>query len=220
MKKLKIIFLLVFSLTYLYSFSQGSLWMYKFAAKLRHNDWIVGGGWNVVDDDGSPFQRLFKADKDWNIPPYPSRLFCQKVIDENKGWAVELATSYNRFAKGNMINSTDLVSAGQTFFGVDAAAIYNFNKLYDVNPLLVKDKEILRPYAHMGFGYTYRAHGPYFNTASVNLGLGLYIWVYQGWGIQIQSVSKIAMAAPFIKTGANYMQHSIGVAYKFKQRTF
>ncbi|MBL7895619.1 MAG: hypothetical protein JNK50_10045 [Bacteroidia bacterium] len=216
MKNLKTLLVVAIIGLSLNSNAQFSRWWYQFSAKMRQTPWVVGGGWNVVDDDGRPFKSLFDVNKSWNIPPYPSRLFCQKVLDKEQGWSVELGVAYNRYAGGNRINNNDVISAGQMYIGVDAAAIYDFNKLYDLNALMFKDQEIFQPYAHMGLGYTYRAHGPYFHTASLNLGLGFNVWVYEGWGIQVQSVSKIALAGPFIKTGANYMQHSIGVAYKFQ----
>ena len=198
--------------------AQFSRWYYQFVAKMRQTPWIIGGGWNVVDDDGQPFKKLFDVNKAWNIPAYPTRLFGQKVLDKEKGWAIELALTYNRYASGNRINNDVITPAGQTFFGVDVAAIYDFNKLYDLNALMFGEQEIFQPYANMGLGYTYRAIGPHVHAPNINLGLGFNVWVYEGWGVQIQSVSKIGLAGQIIKTKANYMQHSIGVVYKFQPK--
>lgn len=198
--------------------AQFSRWYYQFVAQMRQTPWIAGVSWNVVDDDGRAFKSLFDVNKAWNIPGYPSRLSCQKVLDKEKGWGIELALSYNRYASGNRINNNDITSAGQTYFGVDLAAIYDFNKLYDLNALMFGEQEIFQPYAHMGLGYTYRAIGPYVHAPNVNLGLGFNVWVYEGFGVQIQSVSKIGLAGPIIKTKANYMQHSIGIVYKWQPK--
>ena len=219
MKNLKnalVVVLIVFSVGQ--SNAQFSRWYYQFSAQLRQTPWIVGGGWNIVDDDGQPFKKLFDVNKTWNLPPYPTRLFVQKVLDKEKGWAVELGLTYNRYASGNRINNDEITPSGQMFFGADVAAIYDFNKLYDLNALMFGEQEIFQPYAHMGLGYTYRAIGPYVHAPSVNLGLGFNVWVYEGWGVQIQSVSKIGLAGPIIKTKANYMQHSIGVVYKWQPK--
>lgn len=221
MKKIKIAFVALFTLVFISSSdAQFSRWYYQFMAKLRQTPWVVGGGWNVVDDDGRPFKKVFDVNKGWNIPAYPSRLFAQKVLDKEKGWGVELGLTYNRHASGNYINSTfENVSGNKMLIAVDVAAIYDFNKLYDLNALMFGEQEIFQPYAHMGFAYTYRSIGKAFappHAGLIALGLGFNVWVYQGWGIHVESVSKISMASKFPFNYGNYMQHSIGVSYKWQ----
>ena len=82
MKNLKTLLVVAIIGLSLNSNAQFSRWWYQFSAKMRQTPWVVGGGWNVVDDDGRPFKSLFDVNKSWNIPPYPSRLFFQKVLDK------------------------------------------------------------------------------------------------------------------------------------------
>lgn len=220
MKNLKTALIVAILGLSLSSNAQCSRWLYQFNAQMRQTPWIIGGGWNVIDDDGRPFKKVFDVNKGWNIPAYPSRLAVEKILDKENGWSVELGLTYNRHASGNYINSpTENVLGNRMLFAVDLAAKYDFNKLYDLNALMFGEQEVFQPFAHMGFAYTYRAIGPLFaprNAVTLNLGLGFNVWIYEGWGIQIQSLSKISMASKFPFNYGNYMQHCIGVVYKFQ----
>lgn len=202
--------------------AQFSRWYYQFVAQMRQTPWIVGVSWNVIDDDGRPFKKVFDVNKGWNIPGYPGKVSIEKVLDKEKGWSMEFAFTYNRHAGGNYINSpTEYVGGNKMIIATDLAAKYDFNKLYDLNTLMFGEKEVFQPYANMGLGYTFRSIGTVYaptSAVSLNLGLGFNVWVYEGWGIQVQSVSKIALASKIPFNYGNYMQHSIGVAYKFQPK--
>lgn len=218
MKNLKTLLVVAIIGLSLNSNAQFSRWWYQFNAQMRQTPWIIGGGWNVVHDDaGKWFKNLFNTGKAWNIPPYPSRLTCEKVLDKEQGWSIELMLAYNRYGIGNFIDEDRaFVTTQWSLFSADVMGKYDFNKLYDLNALMFKDQEIFQPYGTFGLGYTMRTMPRFPHTATFNLGLGFNAWIYEGWGIQVQSLAKFGLRAKFPFSGSNYLQHSIGVVYKFQ----
>ncbi|MGZ3883744.1 MAG: hypothetical protein ACXVPD_05980, partial [Bacteroidia bacterium] len=105
--------------------------------------------------------------------------------------------------------------------GFDLNAKYNFCDLYDFNQLLgIGDKSNKRfdLLAVHGWGYTYRSVSRGGNSATFNVGFGGNVWVYEGFGVQIQAISKFGLKGPIFKTPANYLDYSIGIIYKFKPK--
>lgn len=192
----------------------------EFTMKMKTTPWVLGIGWSVAQDDGGKwFKNLFNVDKAWNMAPYPARITCEKFLDEEKGWSIELMAAYNRYGVDNFLSDKSperLVTAQSMLLSFDLCGKYNFNKLYDLNKLMFEGKETIVPYGVFGHGYTYRELAPHNHTATLNLGLGINIYVYKGWGIQLQSMAKFGMKAKFPTSGANYLQHSISIIYKLK----
>jgi hypothetical protein len=54
------------------------------------------------------------------------------------------------------------------------------------------------------------------SAVTANIGLGFNVWVYKGWGLNVQSMAKFAINKA---TGRNYLQHSVGVVYRFNLLT-
>ena len=187
--------------------------------------WIFGLGWSAVHDDGGKwFTNLFNVNKTWNMAAYPARTSCEKIIDTARGWSAEVAFAYNRYGNGNYVNrraprSDGLVDQQAAILSFDFHAKYDFNKIYDLNTLW-GGGEYFQPFCVFGHGYTYRDLAPnhamvaHHNTITMNMGLGFNVYVYQGFGIQIQSLAKFGMKRRFPTSGSNYIQHSIGIVYK------
>lgn len=196
--------------------AQFSRWWYQFMAQMRQTKWVVGVHWNVVEDDGRPFKKIFDANRAWSIPGYPSRLTVEKYLKD--GWSVEASLTYNRYRTGKLINGNDNFGGDQTFFCFDALGKYDFNKLYNINDALFNGQQILQPYGTFGLSYTYRAFGTFKHAPNLDLGLGLNAWVYDNWGIQVQGMSKFGMIGRFFRSHANYMQYTIGVVYRLNPK--
>lgn len=168
--------------------------------------WIIGLGWNVIDDDGKPFDKLFDANNSWHVVPYPSKLSCEKVFIQ--GWSIEAAANYNQMKSGKTVNN-DVVKSTQTFISFDINGKFSFSEF-------MKNKIFFDPYLLHGFGYTYRGVGKLSHAPTANIGLGFNCWVYDDMiGIRVQSQAKFAIASPFITSSGNYLQHSLGIVYKF-----
>lgn len=198
----------------------------RFTKKMQVTPWVVGHGWNVVHDDaGKWFTNLFKADKVWNATPYPLRFTCEKWLYSksdssggHRGWSVEFMGAYNRYGVGNyLVDKTNpiLVTSQYKLFSFDLHAKYNFNKILDLNKLVSLKQEIFQPYGTFGLGYTYRTLPAHRNTVTLNVGLGFNVWIYKGWGVQVQSLAKFGLKDRFPSSGSNYLQHSVGLVYQF-----
>ncbi|MFI5206087.1 MAG: hypothetical protein ACHQVK_04035, partial [Candidatus Paceibacterales bacterium] len=132
---------------------------------LRPTPWTVGLGWNIVDDNGQKFKKIFDAGKSWNFPPFPTSLRGEK--DMTKGWSTMLNININQYKSGKLING-DVPSGSSLFMSYDLNAKYNFSQLYDFSSQLFKlPPKLLDVYMASGFGYTSR------NTLQIK-GVGTY----------------------------------------------
>jgi OOP family OmpA-OmpF porin len=164
--------------------------------------WIIQLGGNVVDDDGKPFTKVFDVKNSWNVPPYPTKLAIEKEFNYN--WNVELAFTYNTLKAGKTINN-DIYTSSGTFFSVDINGKKILTKLFRIEP-----------YLFSGFGYTIRTVSEYKSIVTLNAGFGFNIWAIDNvLGLNIQGSGKFGLSDPILKTGSNYLQHSLGIIYKF-----
>ena len=217
MKHLKIaLFALFITVALNTSKAQGisALW-YKTVGAVRNVTWTPNVGWNIVDDNGNPWKKIFDAAQSWNFPPYPTRIGIDGAY--KKGWQFGFHFTYNRYKVGKLINGDLLTSSN--FFAFDANAKCSLWELYDINPLMgLPEKSIFDIYCTGGIGFTIRNTSRVGPCATSNVGFGLNAFVYKGWGIQLEAMSKFGVASPFFKTPANYVQYTFGVVYKFKPK--
>jgi hypothetical protein len=209
----------------------GDGYMHDFIEEMKQTPWVVGHGWNIVQDDaGKWFKNLFNVDKAWNMAPYPVRFTCEKYLYSKKdstsakrGWSVEFMAAYNRYGIGNILKdktpTPELVTKEYILLSFDLHAKYNFNKLVDLNKLMGAKKEIFQPFGTFGLGYTYRTLPAHPGCGTINAGLGFNVWIYKGIGIQVQSLAKFGLEDKFPHAGSNYLQHSISIVYKIERRT-
>ncbi len=167
------------------------------------SSWIFGLGWNIVDDNGSPFKKLFDVSNAWSMRWYPAQITAEVI--GKKGWTFGGSFSYDKYKSGKTINS-QVISGSFLFFAFDGFAKYHLKEKIKMNPRF-------DPYFPMGLGYTLRFISPYNSTATFNLGFGINYWLGKNVGINIQSVAKFGLRSPIIKTGSNYLQHSFGFVF-------
>ncbi len=163
--------------------------------------WIIQAAGNVVDDDGKPFKKVFDVKNSWNLA-VPIKVSIEKELKYN--WDVELAFTYNKLNAGKIINNEVLTSPG-TFYAIDLNGKKILTRLFRIEP-----------YLFSGFGYTMRTQSGYSNTITLNAGFGFNIWIIDNvLGVNVQGSGKFGLTSPLISTGANYLQHSAGINYKF-----
>jgi hypothetical protein len=221
MKKIKTPFLIFVFLVCFYNIKAQSFgsriknsW-YKMVSTLKPTPWVIGVGWNMVADNGNPFKKDFKS-RTWQAPAYQTTFRLEKYID--KGWSAVFYFSYNKFKKGSLINSEIPAPANSDLIAFDFNAKYNFCELYDVNQKWFKFKEkVFDLYATSGIGYTIRHTLRVKDVCTFNFGFGTNIWLYKGWGVNLQAMAKFGLTGPLIKTPTNYLQASFGVIYTFKK---
>lgn len=161
--------------------------------------WMLGGGFNAVDDDGRPMNNLFNLTNGWNALPFPTTFSTEYYF--SKSLSLEFAESINSYQLGNMIDG-DTVTKARFFLSVDANVKYHFNTLY--NKIMWFD-----PYVVGGFGGTLRSKVV---VPTGNFGFGSNFWISKRVAINLQSMAKFS----FLNTGSNYLHHSLGVRILFR----
>ncbi len=163
------------------------------------SSWMFGVGYNIVDDSGDVFDKLFSVDDQWNAVAFPSRLSIGRYF--KSGLGLEAIGTYNKYKVGKIID--DNVNAVETtYLGLDARLSYDLNKI-------IGETGWFDPYVGVGVGYTDandQERGTY------NAVVGFRAWFSDRWGIDLSSSGKWAMD----KTEAtNHIQHAAGVVYQF-----
>jgi OOP family OmpA-OmpF porin len=186
----------------------------KLGVIMRQTPWTVGLGWNIVDDNGNAWKKQFDARKSWNMPFYPSWIRGEKYFD--KGWSAVINSALNQYKSGKIIN-TEINKSSSTNFSFDLNAKYDFHELYDFSTLWFKQStKVCDVYAISGFGFTARNTSKVHGCATYNIGFGVTAIIYQGWGVNLEAMSKFGLTAPFFTTPANYLQYTFGAVYRFK----
>jgi len=159
---------------------------------------MFGASWTMLDDDGSAYNPFNFSN--YHSLFYPSRAFFDKYIYQ--GWSVEVAGAYSKYNPLKMVN--DSMGINGSVFSFDAHMKYSFYKLLGSGAI--------DPYIGAGFGVTARTLDAR-NTAkafspTLNVTLGMNLWVAKNFGFQVQAAGKIGMT-DFFKT-SDYIQYTAG----------
>jgi OmpA-OmpF porin, OOP family len=167
--------------------------------------WVIGIGWNAVDDDGRAFKKIFDVPGSWNTKPYPTMLSLDRYL--NYGFTFESCASFNQYNGSKLIN-------GQYVSGLFLAL--DFNGKYNLEEVL----SIYRfdPYLVLGMGLTMRTANNSLIVPTANVLIGTNIW-FGNIGIRLQSAAKFGVKSDFIRTNTNYLQHSAFLLYRFSTTT-
>ena len=175
----------------------------------RKNDpyrWMIGLGWNVVDDDGLAFSKLLDYKNSWNYLYYPTTLSMDKYL--KKGWSFDGALSCNRYSKSKLINDSTGVK------GIFAAADASFK--YSFLPRMAHYAQWLDLYFAFGAGITYRQTMSAPLTPMVSLSLGANLWFSKSFGLRLQTAGKLGLVSDIWTSKTDYVQHTIGLVYRIK----
>jgi hypothetical protein len=166
--------------------------------------WMIGLSWSLIDDNGEPFTKLFDVSGSYNFEYFPSKLMVDRYF--RKGWSMEGLLTYNRFYSDKQINDTTGVE-GLLFSG-DVHLKYSFNRYF-------RRAKWFDPYISMGLGVTYRSVREQAITPTFNTTFGANFWFSRKWGAQVQTTGKLGLTADIYTGDADYLQHSLGVVYRF-----
>ena|GEM_PF-1274081 len=179
-------------------------------AQYTRATWTVGLGFNVTADARAG--QLFNPSDNWNIVPYPSRIWGERYI--KNGFSFELAASMNNLASNKYFEGA-LSTEARTYFAVDADFKYYINELYG------NSGGHFDPYLLWGYGLGYispndgvlqPAGYPTATTGGMyNLGIGCNGWINSSFGINLQIESKWA----FRNQLSSDVQYALGVVYRF-----
>ncbi len=162
------------------------------------SSWILGLGFNAVDDSGDVFNDLFAIDSQWNMVPYPSRLSIGRYF--KNGLGLEAIGTINKYKEGNLIDGT-IINEDISYFGVDARLTYDLNKI-------IGETAWFDPYIGVGFGYT---DANKMGRSTYNAVVGFRTWFSDRWGVDLNSSGKWGIGEGV----TNHIQHAAGVVYQF-----
>ncbi|MBP1841064.1 OmpA family protein [Formosa algae] len=160
--------------------------------------WIVGLGFNAVDDSGNVFKGVFDTDEGWNAVPYPSRISVGRYF--KSGFGLEGIFTYNKYKKGKIVDNFPLED-DVDYFAFDTRLSYDLNKI-------VGETGWFDPYAGVGLGFTNANSN---SRGTYNAIVGFRIWFSDRFGMDVNSTGKWGMNQNF----RNHKQHAIGVVYRF-----
>ncbi|MEZ4970993.1 MAG: OmpA family protein [Flavobacteriaceae bacterium] len=162
------------------------------------SSWMVGLGYNFVDDSGDMTKKLFALDEQWNAVPYPSRLSVGRYF--RNGLGIEAIGTYNKYKVGKLIDGT-INSVETDYLGIDARLSYDLNKL-------IGETAWFDPYIGIGLGYTDASNE---SRGTYNGVVGFRTWFSNALGLDFSSSGKWSMDNSL----TNHLQHSAGVVYRF-----
>lgn len=165
------------------------------------SSWMFGIGYSIIDDSGDVFDRVLDIRDSWHALPYPTRISVGKYF--KNGLGIEAIAAYTKYNDGKRVDRIDLNNKVD-FFSIDARLSYDLNKL-------VGDTRWFDPYIGLGVGYTDANN---LSRATFNGVLGFRTWFNDNWGLDINSSGKWSFDA----TATNYIQHVVGVVYKFDSK--
>ena len=186
-------------------FTLGQIYSQEEDLKLTSKDsivnssWMVGLGYNIVDDSGDAFNDFTTIKDQWNAVAFPSRISVGRYF--KSGLGLEVIGTYNKYKKGfvidGLINPDDI-----SYFGIDSRLSYDLNKI-------IGETAWFDPYVGVGLGYTDANNNP---RGTYNAVVGFRTWFSDKWGLDLNSSGKWAIG----DNGAtNHIQHGLGVVYRF-----
>ncbi|WP_445384782.1 OmpA family protein [Robiginitalea sp. IMCC44478] len=162
------------------------------------SSWVLGLGFNFVDDSGDAWGDFTTIKNQWNAVPYPSRLSLGRYFQNGLG--VELIGAYNRYTEGNTIDGIT-IDADIPYWSLDGRLSYDLNKLFG-------ETGLFDPYLGAGLGYTDANNQP---RATYNAVFGFRLWFSDRWGLDLNTSGKWS----FGNKATNHIQHAAGVVYRF-----
>jgi outer membrane protein OmpA-like peptidoglycan-associated protein len=162
------------------------------------SSWMVGLGWNFVNDTGKRFSNIATIKDQWNGVAFPSRINIGRYF--RSGIGLEAIATYNNYKKGNIIDGV-VNPEDKDYFGFDTRVSYDLNKL-------VGQTGFFDPYIGVGAGYTYAND---LGRGTYNAVIGFRTWFSDRWGLDFSSSGKWS----FGNEASNHVQHAVGAVYQF-----
>ena len=164
------------------------------------NYWMLGIGYNIVDDSGNIFDTPLRVQDNWNVLPYPSRISVGRYF--NSGLGIELIGSYNKYKEGKIIDKT-INTEEADYLAFDSRLSYDLNKI-------IGDSNFFDPYIGVGLGFVEASN---ISRTTFNATVGVRTWFTNRLGMDINAAGKWSVNKN--KTKSNHIQYGIGLVYKF-----
>ena len=173
----------------------------------QKSKWIIGTGFNGVNDDGFIDRKYFDLKNSWSIR-FQTINIDRKIFGNFYINAMFSKNLYNEGVRKDLL----IVKTPTNFTSYDLNLKYSFERFLTKNYWL-------EPYVFVGYGYTNRTSDNNYNNNithnyNKNLGLGTYVWLGNHWGVNLQASAKWSTT----KDQTNYKQNIIGVVYKVSNK--
>ena len=162
------------------------------------SSWMVGLGWNFVNDTGQRLNGITTVKDRWNAVAFPSRISIGRYF--RSGIGLEAMATYNNYKEGNLIDGS-INPENKLYFGFDTRFSYDLNKI-------VGQTGWFDPYLGVGAGYTYAND---VSRATYNAVVGFRTWFSDRWGLDFSSSGKWS----FGNEASNHVQLAVGGVYQF-----
>ncbi len=162
------------------------------------SSWMVGLGWNFVNDSGDRLNNFTKIKDYWNGVAFPSRINIGRYF--RSGIGLEAIATYNNYKEGNIIDGV-INPEDKDYFGFDTRVSYDLNKI-------VGQTGWFDPYVGVGAGYSYAND---LGRGTYNAVIGFRTWFSDRWGLDFSSSGKWS----FGNEASNHVQHAVGAVYQF-----
>ena len=162
------------------------------------SSWMVGLGWNFVNDSGDRLNNITKLNDNLNAVAFPSRINIGRYF--RSGIGLEAIVTYNNYKQGKLIDGV-VNPEDKDYFGFDTRISYDLNKI-------VGQTGWFDPYVGLGVGYTYAND---LSRGTYNAVIGFRTWFSDRWGLDFSSSGKWS----FGNEASNHVQHAVGVVYQF-----
>ncbi|QBA63863.1 OmpA family protein [Muriicola soli] len=162
------------------------------------SSWMVGIGWNFIDDSGDAFNDFTTIRDQWNGVAFPSRINLGRYW--KSGLGLELIGTYNNYKEGNTIDGIS-ITEDIPYWSIDTRLSYDLNKL-------VGETGFFDPYVGVGLGYSDANN---LGRGTYNAIIGFRTWFTDRWGLDFSSSGKWS----FGNEASNHIQHAVAVVYQF-----
>ncbi len=191
----------------------------QFLRNFRSKPTTFQGGWNIIDDNSNSFQDLLSF-KSMYSNAFPGKFSAMKTLSGRLKGEVNLGFSK---MKQSYYKERYVYPGIFTCIDINFRIQYNpFDKFFDnlyyprqghalLNKISLGGVNIAPLF---GLGFTSRTQTVFDRAMTFNFGVvGTYWFVRNKVGITMQSVGKLGLQTPFLKSGSNYIHHSIGLVY-------
>ncbi|WP_406683958.1 OmpA family protein [Seonamhaeicola sp. MEBiC1930] len=163
------------------------------------NSWMIGVGYNIVNDSGNRFDGAFDISDSWNSLVYPNRISVGKYF--NSGLGIEVAGAFMKLKEGKIVERKPLTE-DMDIMTLDLRLSYDLNKV-------IGETGWFDPYIGVGVGFTDGDDVLSRNTA--NGVLGFRTWFSDNFGLDFNTAGKWSIDGG---NTTDYVQHSVGVVFR------
>ncbi|WP_010520651.1 outer membrane beta-barrel protein [Aquimarina agarivorans] len=172
-----------------------------YAQKSKTPSWILGVGFNAINDSGLSTEGLFNFSENYNVSR-PFKISVEKKLNYRNG--IELKALLNRFKTNKKFNS-GFPTEDIDFFAIDFMYKYYLIK-NEIDYL--SNKRGIALYGTMGPGISFFND---INNVTINLGTGINYPIAKQFDINFQVTPKISVSNKAFSN--NYFQFELGVMF-------